>query len=188
MKKIITVCLFAFMAFSTKNSNAQDPRFSLGLELALPMGDYGDAVSTGFGGSFRYEGPIADKLALTGTLGYIIFPGKDIDINIPGSPIVTIEGKSTYFVPIQLGLKYYFMEQQEGFYVHLMAGSHLYEAFSYNSTFERVTESKAALSYAPEIGYHLANVDLGLRYQLVSTTGSTSSYLGIRVAYVFGSN
>jgi hypothetical protein len=41
-------------------------------------------------------------------------------------------------------------------------------------------------SYAPGIGYHMSNLDFGLRYQFIDDE-TTLSYIGLRIAYVFGS-
>jgi hypothetical protein len=188
MKKTLFILLISTLVYAS--ASAQSPRFSLGAELAIPTGDFGDAVGVGYGLSLRYEGPIADQLAITADLGYLFFTGKDITFADTGGVNITQEGETTYLVPIQLGLKYYFMDQQDGFYAQLLAGAHLYESQSIviNSNGIDVNkESKAAFSYAPAIGYHFGAADLGLRYQLVSTTGNTSSYLGFRIAYVFGS-
>jgi hypothetical protein len=85
-----------------------------------------------------------------------------------------------------------------------MVGVHMYKTSEVTvdpTTFAVTTKDKmkAALSYAPEIGYHLENLDIGLRYQLysistteVSITGEESSksksysYIGLRLAYVLG--
>ena len=201
MKKLfitLSICLI----ITTVKTQAQNGRLSLGVELALPAGDFGKSAGTGFGGSFRFEQPILNKLGLTGTLGFITFSKKTVS---------TVVGKYEYrnaMIPIQGGLKYYFKEAQEGFYVMAEVGVHVFTAkvsspaytfggITVSSTEE--TNSKTNLSYAPEIGYHLSNLDFGLRYQLFSyqttvssgTTTvaktSTQGYLGIRVAYVFGS-
>lgn len=187
MKKTYLLIAFGLMSFAALAQST--PRFSIGAELALPTGDFADAVGIGYGASLRYEGLVADRLAITADLGYLFFSGKDVTVGIPGGVSITSEGQSTYLVPIQLGVKYYFVEQQTGFYAQLMAGSHLYELASYainGNAINREVESKAAFSIAPAIGYHLANVDIGLRYQIVSTSGDATSYAGLRLAYVFG--
>lgn len=187
-KNLITkLCVVALATFLSTSAFAQNGRFSVGAELGLPMGDFGDATSLGFGGSLRYEHPLGDNMGLTLTAGYLMFSGKEI---------AGFELGDWGMIPAQVGIKYYFTEQQEGFYGMLELGIH---SVSYKAqiptgfdlttgaiTYSEETISDTNLSYAPEIGYHLANVDLGLRYQLISTEGSTTSYLGVRLAYVFG--
>ena len=52
---------------------AQNGRFSVGAEVAIPGGDYSDNASTGFGGGLRYEMPMGDNLGLMATLSYLTF-------------------------------------------------------------------------------------------------------------------
>jgi len=187
--KLIAITFVAIL-ISSQYSVAQNGRFSLGAEVGIPMGDFGDAANAGFGGSIRYEMPLSGNLALTGTVGYMVFSGKDQ--TILG---FTIKGSDWSMIPIQVGAKYYFTEQQNGFYGMVELGVHSSSIKSpeYTTTYFGVpitvpsaTATSTDLSYAPELGYHLANIDLGLRYQMISTSGSSTSYLGLRLAYVFG--
>ncbi len=190
MKKTITTifAVAALLVATNYTSNAQG-RFSVGAELAHPMGDIADAAGMGFGASLGYELSVSDNLGLTGNAGYLMFGGKTYS-----NGFVDIESKSS-MIPIQIGGKYYFGETMEGLYLGAQLGVHMIsskvEIPSY--TFMGITvpgssetESSTKLSYAPQVGYHLANIDLGLRYQMVATEGSTTSYLGVRIAYVFG--
>jgi hypothetical protein len=189
-KNFMKLTLAVAMVFISTGLFAQNGRFSLGAEIGLPMGDFGDAASAGFGGSLRYEMPMGDNLALTATAGYLMFSGKDQEILG-----VEIEGADWSMIPIQVGAKYYFMEQQEGFYAQVELGVHAMtvKTPSYSTTIfgipVTVPESSASsteLSYAPALGYHMANIDIGVRYQMIATEGSSTSYLGLRLAYVFG--
>jgi hypothetical protein len=194
--KFMAVAVIALLSLSTisfagdlKSGGDANGRFSVGLELALPSGTFGDQAGTGFGASVRYEMPMGSNLALMGTIGYLTFGGKTVDFG-PGGSFKYTES----MIPIQVGAKYYFMEQQSGFYAALQLGI---TSFSVKSDITyptgsglpniSVSASTTDLSYAPGIGYHLANIDLQASYQIVSTTGGSSSYIGIRAAYVFGS-
>jgi hypothetical protein len=188
MKKSIFTLLVFGLIVQTTNSFAQNGRFSVGAELGLPMGDFSDVSSMGFGGSVRYEYPITDNIGLMGTVGYLTFSGKTVD---------GFDYGNTSMIPIQVGGKYYFTENQNGIYLALNLGVH---STSYDSPDITITDpitgitvtepggtiSNTDVSYAPEVGYHLPNVDIGLRYQMIATDPSTTSYLGIRLAYVFG--
>ena len=98
------------MVLSLVSMNAKaggdNARLSIGAEVGLPMGNFGDAASTGFGGSVRYEMPMGDNLGLTGTVGFLTFSAKT------GGLI----SASYTMIPIMFGAKYYFTEQQNGFY------------------------------------------------------------------------
>ncbi|MGI8891911.1 MAG: hypothetical protein ACR2GN_00490, partial [Bacteroidia bacterium] len=52
-------------------TQAQEHRFSAGIELALPMADFADAAGIGFGASLGYEVPMGMRAAVTGALGVI---------------------------------------------------------------------------------------------------------------------
>lgn len=209
----IMVAAAACIALTAGTTMAQNGRFSVGAELGLPMGSFGDGAGIGFGGTLRYEFPLGDKMGLSGTAGYMIFSGKDITVSGGGIiPDQTFKGSSMGMIPIQAGFKYYFMEAQDGFYAMAELGVHIgmvsgsdYTDPITGITVEGESSSSTNLSYAPSIGYHLANLDFGLRYQLFSqksesvtydpltgfptgteSTTSTGSYIGLRVAYVFG--
>ena len=194
-KTFLSIALVIGLIGVTTIANAQNGRFSVGAELGLPLGGLGDAQSMGFGGSVRYEHPIGDNIGLTGTAGYLIFSGKDQTFDFGPLGSFTFEGPDLAMIPIQAGLKYYFSDNQDGFYGQAEVGVHI-SSYSISGS----SSSSTDLSYAPGIGYHLANIDIGLRYQLISyeTTvvdpitfesvsgSSTEGYLGLRIAYVFG--
>ncbi len=184
---------------------AQESRFSLGAELAFPMGDFGDAAGIGIGGTLGFELPVGDHLGLMAQAGYISFSGKDY--SIMG---ITVKSDATGIIPIQVGAKYYFTENQDGVYLGVLAGVHMttYKVPEYNSVGAQTgtkTESNADFSLAPLLGIVVAeNFDISVRYQLmfakretividpstfsISTKSETVSngYLGLRLAYMFG--
>ena len=187
-KTLLSIALVIGLIGATTIANAQNGRFSVGAELGLPMGDFGDVASMGFGGSLRYELPVSDNIGVTATAGYLMFSGKS-------------EGGFDFpdwsMIPVQIGGKYYITDNQEGLYFGVEVGIHSSKvktpAYTYTDPFTGLTfevpsasATSTDLSYAPEVGYHLANIDLGLRYQMVATEGATTSYLGLRIAYVFG--
>lgn len=171
---------------------AQENRLSLGAEIAVPMGDLSDATSIGFGATLGYEIPVGDNLGVIAQAGYMMFMGKDYEIG----PI-TVEGPNWAMIPAQVGAKYYFSDNQEGAYVLGLVGIHhsSYTIPSSSTTILGVTVTTPSQSYsdtnfsfAPGLGYIVGeNLDLALRYQIISGDGSSSSYLGLRAAYMFGS-
>jgi hypothetical protein len=190
MKKF-TLCMAAFALAG--GLMAQDSRFSAGVEGAFPMGDFGDAVGVGFGVTLGFELPVGDNLGVMAQAGWMTFAGKDIDLG----PFGTVKGPSFTAIPIQIGAKYYFTDNQEGFYAGVLTGVHLFTPEEGDGTTD--------FGVAPMVGYIVGeNIDISLRYQLLfhkedvttvnpvtfaTTTESestTNSYLGIRVAYMFG--
>ena len=192
MKKAsLLILMVAGLLSFTTISNAQSGRFSLGLDLGFPMGDFGKLYDLGVGPTFRYEHPVGDNIGLSITTGILIFAGGSSDED----GFVT-DVSAVSMIPVQLGFKYYFTEQQLGFYGMAEVGIH---SSTYASTDLYESRSSTDLSYAPQIGYCLNRWDFGLRYQMISSSQdvpdgsggvtsetSTSSFLGLRVAFVFG--
>jgi hypothetical protein len=173
MKKFFFMAV-ALVALTATTSMAQG-RFSVGADLALPMGDFGDVSGLGFGGSLKYEGAINDNINWTGSVGYLSFSEKDDS------------GVKISMIPILAGAKYYFNTSFEGFYAGAELGLSINKAKVDLGDFGgEVSDSSTDFAFAPQIGYHLANIDLTARYLVVSTDGESANSLGFRVAYVFG--
>jgi hypothetical protein len=172
MKKLLFT--LSMITCFTVASMAQG-RFSIGAEAALPMGDFGDVVGFGIGGTVRYEAPINDNLSWMGTVGFISFSEKDIDIS--GFTVAT----SATMIPIQGGIKYYFTESFNGFYAAGELGMH---SVKVKAEADGISSdaSDGFFSFAPSVGYHLGTIDISARYQLVED----ADYLGFRIAYVLG--
>jgi hypothetical protein len=166
MKKLVV--MMALIAASVSFASAQG-RFSVGAELGLPMGDFGDISGLGIGGTVRYESAINENLNWMGTAGYISFAEKD-DYGVKVS-----------IIPIQAGLKYYFNESFNGFYGGAQIGFNIVKAKT-DFLGESVSASDTEFGFAPEIGYHLSVIDISARYQVISD----ADYVGFRIAYVFG--
>lgn len=181
MKKTLIILFALFIAVTV---NAQNINLSVGGELAMPMGTFGDAAGIGFGGTVRGEYPINDQLVGIADVGYLMWGGQEIDLGI---------GKiSTDYsaIPIQVGAKYYF---DKGFYALAQVGLHMFtfDATSTITIFGSTSTSSASTSESKfgagvGAGYELplggGALDINVKYQLVS---GDLSYLGARVAYKF---
>jgi hypothetical protein len=169
MKKVLlTVAAIACISVASFSQG----RFSIGAELALPVGDWDEAIGLGFGGSVRYEAPINENLSWMGTGGFLSFGEKDDS------------GLKATMIPVLGGIKYYFTESFNGFY----AGAEL--GVSFNKVkydipgFGSGEESSTDFAFGPQVGYHVGPLDISARYFLVEDANS----LGFRVAYVLGGN
>lgn len=169
---------------------AQIGPVSLGAEIAIPTGDFGDSYPLGYGASLGYEQPIGEKLGLTLQAGYIM-------LGIDDAAATIIEKSS--MMPIQVGAKYYLSERGSGIYAHVQGGVHNLSVTTKDidlglfGTFPGTTSSESYLSGALGVGYELNNkIDVGLRYNIIAPDSdvegaSASNYLGLRVAYnLFG--
>jgi hypothetical protein len=188
MKKHL-LTLVAIFGLGTA-SFAQMGPVSLGVELALPLGDFGDAYSLGYGLSAGYEHPVGDKLGITAQLGYIMLAVDDELSDF-------IERAA--MLPVQAGVKYYFTERGNGPYAHGQIGIHSLSVTTKDidlgpfGTIEGESDSESYLSFAVGAGYELNNkLDIGLRFNIITPDSDiegaeASNYIGVRVAYnLFG--
>ncbi|CAN5156153.1 hypothetical protein BH09BAC2_BH09BAC2_24020 [soil metagenome] len=168
MKKLLFVLTIVALS-TTVNAQSTKPAmmakpvtFSVGLEVALPTGDFGKVYSVGYGASFQGEFAVANSVGVTLNAGYM-----------------TYAFKSQYgtghagFVPVMGGLKY---NIAAGPYLHAQAGA----AFGTSSG------QGTSFVYAAGIGYGFTKaIDAELKYQAYSQTGGSLGSVGLRLAYNF---
>lgn len=169
MKKLFLVLIIAAIA-TTANAQVTGNKpilFSLGLEGALPVGDFGDFWSFGIGGTAQGEYKAAEDLGITLNAGYITYSGKELSgVKVPSFGLIPVLG----------GVKYYF---GGGAYAHGQLGVGIGTDEGQGSSF----------MYSPGIGYMFApGFDGLLKYVGLGNegdnTGSRNS-IGLRLAYNF---
>jgi hypothetical protein len=176
MKKI-RLFLLGLTTVLTVNSFAQTggiprPSLSIGVEGALPLGDFSDRNKFGIGGSAKFAFPVAPDLDLTLSAGYISFAGKNITPGVNFAKLNTI--------PIKAGVRY---RAASGLYVEPQLG---YTSYKATKGFGASNNSSGAFTYAANIGYTIGNgVDFGVRYEAFSKNEVTTSFVGARLAYSF---
>jgi hypothetical protein len=164
-------------------AQAQSPQISLGAELLLPIGDLAESASLGYGPSIGFEYPTSARSSVTFQLAYDFLTPKDDE----GDAV-----DSWTYMPIQLGGKWYFMEEQAGFYGALQAGLHnvVYKTNEIElgpvlGTIPAQTETEAYFSWAIGAGYQLEKLDLGVRYNSLVDDIGNRGYFAFRLAYLF---
>ncbi|HLZ15814.1 MAG TPA: hypothetical protein VKQ08_02195 [Cyclobacteriaceae bacterium] len=161
------ICLFAillvFASSSFAYAQAKAREVSGGVELGFPNDALEDAVVFAVGLSARYEKGFSRKTSWLSEAGVILFTGKN-----GGGPIIS--------VPVQGGIKYYFKGGMKGFYGMAELGIHSFSGDGASGT---------NFSFAPAVGYHFNKVDIGLKYQTISSSWISASYATCRVAYIF---
>lgn len=159
---IILLTAFSF------NSNAQF-KASAGLELGFALEDgmgliYGPAVGAEYG--------ISDNMGITFQTGYDIIS-------------VDAEGASASLIPLQPGFKYYLNDNESGAYLHAQLGMTMYRV-SFEFFGVSTSSSEMYLSYSAGGGYLVnENIDIGARFNIVSSDGGSLEYIAIRAAYNF---
>lgn len=138
-------------------------KLGIGAEVGLPMGDFGDAAKTGFGGSVKGFYGVSDAGDITLSVGYLSFSSKG-------------GGSSTGALPILAGYRHNF----SGFFVEPQVG---YTSFSGGGS------SQGGLGWAINAGYGMKSWEASVGYNSASTKVSgvtfTNSWVGVRVAYNF---
>lgn len=193
MKKLI---LSAAIIVAAISANAQTPttnastratpkaqkpfQVNIGLETALPLSDFADFYSFGFGGSAEGVYNVDPTLALTLNAGLIHFSGKDYS-----NAVYTLKGQSLSIVPVLAGIKYSFTPKVYG---SAQLGTGIFLKDKDNSA----SKTTSSFAYAPGIGYRFSdNFDALLKYQAYSkknkTTDKTDTNgtIGLRLAYTF---
>lgn len=171
MKKILlTIAAITCISLASFSQG----RFSVGGELALPVGDWDEFLGLGFGGSVRYESAINDNINWMGTAGFLSFGEKDDS------------GVTVTMIPVFGGVKYYFTESFGGFYGGAELGVSFNKIKVDLGSLGSGEESSTDFGFAPQVGYHLGSIDISARYLIISVDGEDANSLGFRIAYVFG--
>jgi hypothetical protein len=180
------------MVLLVSTSNAAGKMgLSVGGDVLIPMGTFGDIVSTGFGGSVRGELAVNPNFAVGITTGYFVWSGKD---NTSGS--VTVSGADFKGVPLRAYGKFYAAPEGQtrmygifelGLFFSSTTASGTVAGQSYS-----VSGSSTDFNYAPGVGVEMplgqgtTALDLSVRYDGIATSGSSSGSIGIRAAVNFG--
>ncbi len=202
MKKLLLVVVaLAFVAFAASGSFAQSKlSLSIGADVLLPMGTFGDGVSTGFGGSVRGQYNVTPMFSAGFTLGYYTWSGKDQTIGT-----VTVTGVNFKGIPVRAFGKYYFMPEGEKARVYGIAELGMFFGSTSDVTIPNPAAgfpgqpanitvaggSSSNFNYAPGIGAEFGlgsgntKLDVAVRYDGIATTGGSSGSIGGRVGVLF---
>ena len=188
MKKVLFIaCAMFFMVFAQK-ANAQLSG-SVGLEIALPLGDFGDAASLGAGASAEGEFAVSDNLSITGNIGFIsLFVDDELSDFIA----------SMSMMPIHAGARYYFADNSGGAYglakIGVTSMSVTTEDIDLGplGTIEGETTSDSQLSFGFGAGFMVTeNIDISAAFNIITPDSDiegaeSSNYIGVRAAYKIG--
>ena len=166
--------LLLVLALTVLSATAAFAQFSVGAEVGLPMGTFGDVAGIGIGGSLRYDKAINDNMSWGVSAGYLSFGGKEL---FPG-----ISTGSSSLIPITGGIKYNFAGADGGFYGGVDLGIWMTSVSVSIPGFGSVTATGSEFGFAPGLGYRAGAFDVAARFNIVSS----ANYVGARIAYVFG--
>ncbi|RPI74192.1 MAG: hypothetical protein EHM47_04275 [Ignavibacteriales bacterium] len=176
MKKLLSILALLLVVF-TINTNAQS--ISIQPFLGLPMGDFGDGYGIGFGGTATFVYPVTPTVDLTGTAGYLTFGGKD-----------ALDGVSFNVIPIVVGGRIAFSESSVtpyfaaalGLYIGSASGEREFTVGGQTFTVEfdggSSTNFGAKGGFGVLVPVNSISLDLGANFNLITTEGSSTSFIG----------
>ncbi len=180
MKTIKRIAVLAALTFLSVAASAQ---IKIGFNggAMMPMGDFADVASTGFGGSIVGKYMINDQMAAGLNIGYYKM-GEEI------------EGYENALTPITGNFTYYF--GTEGFKPYAGADLGVYMmSFKYSFDYGYgisgdIDESESYFGLAPVVGceYEFSDalaLDVNLKYNYIMAEEDAISALGINVGIVY---
>lgn len=172
--------LLIFLILLWSKTKAQNQtNISIGAEIGLPSGNFGNLTAIGLGVSAKADFAIAERFALSINGGFINFFTRNTLI---------VNGKDFSYLPAKAGVKYFFNES-------LYAEAQLGAAFSLNNDY------RTAFAWSPGFGTKIKingqpKIDLGLRYEgwtsknsstiSLNNNTNTKAFTALRIAYIFG--
>ncbi len=168
MKRVLSFVAILLFAFAI-NTNAQS--VSVQGFLGLPMGDFGDAYGIGFGGTATFIYPVSSTVDVTGTAGYETFGGKD-----------ALDGVSFNVIPILVGGRIAFSEGNVTPYFEAALGLFMASASGEigGVNYETDTQSKFGIrgGFGVLVPVNSVSLDLGANFDLITTEGSSTTFIG----------
>jgi hypothetical protein len=162
---------FAFVLILSSSLFAQRQGISIGGNVYLPVGDWAEFASIGYGGSATYEHQLGRNIAGVISVAYISFSGDE-------------EETSWSMIPVLAGAKFYFSPKMD-WYITGLLGANFVTAES-TVLDEEVSASSTEFAFSANLGYELmlsekGALDISGGFQYISDL----SYFGLRLAYKF---
>jgi hypothetical protein len=157
-----TLALILLLTVGAAGVEAQLVTFGIGAELPVPTGTFGDAVSTGFGGTAmaKLKIPVVD---LYGAVDYLNFGTKEFST---GSPPVSAKASATMW-GINAGARISLFVLAYG---GLEVGSYIITQKTEIAGTPASTGEVTRGAVAPVLGATLAMFDLSARYVIMEET------------------
>ncbi len=167
MKKLFTTAtlMLALCVCAYAQNSKKGLKFGVGLEGALPTGMTG--YSFGAGLTLRTAYALDDKMAITGTSGFIAF--------LPDKATMGANAKAQINIPIKAGFKYMLTGNVYGI---LESGYTISKGFYLDAAGNLQSVSGSSFTYAPGVGAKLGFLDASIRYEGYTGGG----FVGLRLA------
>lgn len=176
MKKVFIfsfVFIFAgFAAFAQKGNN----QISAGVDLGLPIGNFGESSKLGIGGTAKGMYGIGTAGQIELTVGYTSFGAKE-----SSSAMKASIGIIPVFAGYRHHINQFYLEPQLGLsIIRSKASVDIGGMGSYSGS-----SSTTAFGWAVGAGYVFDSFDLSIRYQSASKEGGSLGFFGLRFGYNF---
>lgn len=149
-------------------------KINVGAEVALPLGNFGNAYGVGFGATGKAFYGVSEKGDITGTLGYMRFGMKEDNNMVSGS---------MGMIPIMFGYRHdfggFYGEPQLG--LMMVSSKVKFNDMGLGLSGLSGTHSQTKVSFGLGGGYMFGDWDLGARFQIIDNL----NFLGLRIGYNF---
>lgn len=167
MKKLML--LAAVAVFSLSNVNAQG-ELRAGLNGGLPIGDFSDSYSFGFGLDVSYLWEVSDDFQAGIATGYNTYGGEDLTTDLGFFGTITVEIPNFDYIPLAAAGRF---NASEAF----VLGADLGYAIA-------AGDGDGGFYYAPMVAYNITEkFQAGISYRGVSADGGSFSTINLGVNY-----
>ncbi len=181
MKKLVLMIALSTCTYFMAAAQTGGIHIGAGVDVGLPIGNFGEGYGIGFGASAKGLYGISDAGQVTLTVGFLRFGMKDGSDEVSGS---------TSLIPFLPGYRHRFgnlyAEGQVG--LTMLRTSVKFKDNDYGIGNFGGSTAATHLGYGIGGGYLMGNWDLGLRFQGVSGSGGSLDFVAARIAYNFQLN
>ncbi len=193
MKKLFVTALILFSFISLQ---AQRNPMSIGVnaEVSIPLGDFSNIASMGFGLNGKFIYGLSDVFETTGSIGFISWT-RDVP-TITEVIEASVDGSFTS-IPIMAGLRYYFPQRNLMPYATAELGLQIFTTSDYTITISKIdtkytgaTDVNFGFAFGGGAVYEVSKgfkIDGNLKYNVISAESSLA-HLTLQVGVLFGIN
>jgi opacity protein-like surface antigen len=176
---VFLLCILCSVGGFAQSTSSGMWNVGVGAEVGVPMGDFNNYSSVGFGGIGTVGYMVDENLTVTGKIGFLSFSGKDQTVTVNGHS-TTVSGGSVTVIPILVGGRYFFMPPAD----MRIYGSADIGIYNINNG------GGSKFGFAPAVGAQFKagdnmKVDVHADYTYISTDVTSTTWLGIGVGLVF---
>jgi hypothetical protein len=176
MRKVVFAMIFCTLSLLSIQVNAQSDRkpwsIGFGFDGGIPLGDAKTAYNFNGGMDIRFSYKLGPGFA-TLTAGANAFIPKSFN---------GVDTKAGLQIPVKLGYKYKIVPH---FFVMGEAGYSSFRSYYDDGNNHLVSASTSGFTYAPSIGTEFGAFEAAVRYEGISVSGGTISFVALRIGFNF---